>query len=615
MIGGERTIRHLNTLEIPQPQTTLILLLLGGAIAQLLSAWLRLPSIVLLLLTGFLLGPEVLGYVQPSFLDAFRPTVIQLLVAIIMFEGGLSLRLKEMKEHGRVVRNLLTFGVILTFLGGFAAAFFLMNLTAREAAVFASLTVVTGPTVILPLLKRLNAQESIQSILKWEGILIDPLGSILTVLCLDLALAPDFHISKLAAGFAYRIILGVLLGITAGFVTGWLYRWRFLLGHAIGELGGTLGLALALCVYGISDAILPESGLIAVTAFGLWLGHTKFPFKHEIMAFKEQVTTVAISTAFVWLSSSIRLSDLTGILPSGLLTVAVLLFGVRPASVWLSSWGSELSFREKTFLSLIAPRGIVAASFAFFAADSLAQAKPGTGAILVPLTFLTIILSVLWTGFLGSPLASLLKVRKPHPRGLLLVGANSFARWVALQLSGRIQEIKLIDTDETNIRLASQEGLFVYHGDATQLNILEKLDLKGIGKLLAATGQRDTNIFSCQIAGRILGYDRIFRLEARERDRREQEVGAETWGSPLTSIPLKASELLDLAENNRLWGTWKKQKSWWPTPPPDTTPTGPWTLLAVHKGSVLFPTEGRIPRGADILEIQATPPNEKKVVS
>lgn len=596
-------------LPLPQPQSTLIFILLGGALAQLLSAWLRLPSILFLLFLGFALGPEGAGWVQPALLEPFRPAAIQLLVAIIMFEGSLSLRLREVREHGGMVRDLLTLGLGLTFLGAFASCRWIMGTGFREALVFASLMVVTGPTVILPLLKRLGAQDRVQSILKWEGILIDPLGGILTVLCLDLALSPDLHPVPLALGFAVRIGLGIALGLAAGYVAGWLFRWRFLLGHGIGELGGMLGLALALAVYGGSETLLPESGLIAVTAFGLRLGHTKFPFKHEIVTFKEQVTTVAISTAFVWLASSIRVSDLSGVLPLGAWVVAVLLFVVRPIAVWASDGRGEVSAREKGFLSLIAPRGIVAASFAFFAADRLNEAGGSGGQILVPLTFLVIIASVLWAGLLGGPLAALFGVKKPRPRGLLLVGANAFGRWLAHRLEGRLPEIRLVDPREEFCRTAESEGLLAHLGNPTDQEFLKGLDLRGVGKALAATASRDSNILSCQIAGRFLGPDHVFRLDAREPGRREREAGSETWGTPLTDLPFTAAELVSLAEEGRIVGEWRRQESWWFRVPSDPPRSGPWILLAVHRGRVLFPGEARFPRGAEILQVRVMNPH------
>lgn len=596
----------LRALPLEQPLATFVFTVAGGAIAQLVSAWMRLPSIVFLLLAGILLGPEVLGWVQPGFLEGNVSSYVRMLVVIILFEGSMALRFYEVRTHGKMVRRLVTLGAAVTFVLTLGATKLFMDVSWMQAVLFGSLMVVTGPTVIIPLLKRLKAHERVHSILKWEGILTDPVGGILAVLCLEFFLSKEVGLLDTLGGFGSRLLVGSLLGAAAGWAIGWLFRKRFLLGRAVEELGGMLGIAFALLLYAVCETVLHESGLIGATVLGIFLGHTKFPYKHQIVMFKEQVTTVAISVAFVLLAASIRLESVTGVLPGGLFTVLALMFVVRPVGIWLCALGTNLNWREKLFLSLIAPRGIVAVTFAFLVGDILARRDPLHEPVLVPLVFLACSTTVLFSGLLGVPLGRILGVNEEEPRGLLVVGANAFARQLSRALASRGVGIRILDNNLRECQKAGQEGWHVYHGDPTDQRFMRQLDVKGVSKLLAVTPYRENNILTCQIGARLMDNDRVFRFDARPLEKRTDEAGSETWGLPISHVGPTPAELVALAEEGRLTFEWKPLEQALARFP-EPTGEGPWVLGALHKDRFFFTGERVLPKGAEALVMALKP--------
>ncbi|MFN2431549.1 MAG: cation:proton antiporter [Gemmatimonadota bacterium] len=578
---------------IHQPLATFVFTLLGGGLAQLVAAWLSLPSIVFLLAFGVLLGPGLLGWVQPAVI-ANLPTYVELMVAVILFAGAQHLRLAEVRAHGRMVLHLLTVGLLTTFVLTALATRAILGVGWSVAVLFGALMVVTGPTVVLPLLKRIPIKENLHSILKWEGILIDPLGVILTVFVLELVLAEQPSLASTAALFGSRVLLGGALGLAAGSVVALGFRRRFFLGHHVQEIGGLAGVAVILLFYGLAESVFRESGLVCVTVAGLVLGNTSFPYKKEISAFHEQVTVVALSVLFILLAANVPLRSLGDVLRPGLVLVGVMMLAVRPASVFVSALGTELSIREKTLLALTAPRGVVAASFAFLLSQVLEEEGRSDAAVLVPTAFLVIVTTVLLNGVLGRTLARALGVYEGERRGLLIVGANALGRLVAREVSSRGVQVRLVDKSGGEVAAARAAGFPAHQGDATDPDFLEETDLKGIGKVLALTPNQEVNILACAAAARFVGDDHVFRLDDRRAATSGERGAEESWGLPLAAVTATPAELQASAHAGRLSARWdgSGRRHGLPEAPNETPTALGWPLLGVRPDStVVFPGE------------------------
>ena len=579
---------------IPQPLSTFVLTLVGGGAAQLVAAWLRLPSIVFLLVFGVVLGPDVLGWVQPGVIANFRH-YIELMVAVILFTGAMSLRVEEIQAHGRMVAKLLSVGLLATAILTALATRIVLGAPWYVAALFGTLMSVTGPTVVLPLLKRISLRENLHSILKWEAILIDPLGVIATILTLEFILAEQPSLIATLTLLATRVTVGGLLGLAAGLLIAWSLRRRFFLGHDVEELGGLASIALALLFYGAAEGYHHGTGLVTVVVAGTVLGNAEFPYKREITAFKEQVTVVALSILFILLAANVRLAELQAIAGPGTALVAVMMLAIRPASVFLSGTRTRIALREELMLALTAPRGVVAASFAYLIAQHMAEGGRGDASVLVPLSFLVISATVLFSGLLGEPLARLLGVHTGERRALLIVGANHLGRLIAREVASRGVAVRLVDKNSAEVARSRDAGLVAHQGDATDPAFLEEIDLGEVGRVLALTRNEEANMLACAAAADLVGRDAVFRLDDRTQPDVVETGHHESLGQPIAEITASPQELNDAARSRRLRAVWDGAGQAAPG-------AWRWPLLRVlPNGSVAFAGESRFepPRAAD----------------
>ena len=462
-----------------------------GIAAQWLAWKLRFPSILFLLVFGFIAGP-VTGFLHPDKLlgDLLLP-IVSISVALILFEGGLTLRLKELREVGTVVFILIFIGAFITWFIAAASAHYILHLDLRLSILLGAILVVTGPTVIGPLLRHVRPLKRVGTILKWEGIMIDPVGAILAVLVFEAILAGEISeaSSVIILGITKTLIIGGILGFGMARLLIFLLR-KFLIPDILQE---SVALVLVITAFVFSNLLQPESGLLTVTLMGLFIDNQKYVSIKHIIEFKENLRVIIISSIFILLAARLELNDFQKFDLTTFAFIGVLIFIARPVSVFISTIGSKLNWRERTFISWMAPRGIVAAAVsAVFALKLSGSAIPGTE-MLVPVTFLVIVVTVTVYGLTASPIAKLLKVAQSKPQGVLFVGAHQWARALAKILKVNNINVMMVDTNRANIASARLEGITAYLGSILSEHITDELDLDGIGRLIALTSNDEAN--------------------------------------------------------------------------------------------------------------------------
>jgi NhaP-type Na+/H+ or K+/H+ antiporter len=589
-----------------------ILLVFGGIGAAALGcqwlAWrLKLPAILFLLLTGILVGP-VLGLLDP--LEMFGPLLmplVSLAVALILFEGSLTLHLSEWREIGSVVHRLVTIGALSTWVVIAVATHWLLGFDWLLAILFGSLTLVTGPMVIVPMLRVVRPKASIANILRWEGIVIDPIGALLAVVVYSfiIARASGDGWSQSLLTFGGVIVCGSLCGIAGGWVLGTIIRRQWLPEylHNLAALAAVLGIFIA------ANEVMNESGLLAVTLMGMWLANMKGVDVRDILHFKENLSVLLISGLFILLAARLDLNALIALGPLVLILLLIIQLIARPLNVMLSTAGSSLSWRERALLAWIAPRGIVAAAVSAIFAIRLDEAGHEGALLLVPLTFAVIIGTVVLQSATARPLARLLKVAEPAPSGFLIVGANGPARTVGKALQQLGSRVLLTDSSWENIRAARMDGLPTYFGNPASQHADAHLDLVGLGHLLTLSPSGELNTVATMRFRHDFGHQRMFGVASGQDSRRTDKhrasrkhrgrlLGSEgmTYGK-LASLLSQGAELysthlteeFDLEDYRELHGDratllFIRDASGWVhvvTPGSSLKPSAGWTLLAL----------------------------------
>lgn len=479
-------------------QTILITLtgiIVTGIGAQWLAWRLKVPAILFLLGIGLFLGP-VTGLLNPNALlgDLLFP-LVSLAVAVILFEGALTLRFKELKGVGSAVWLLVTLGAFVTWVIASYAAYYFVGLDPLVAALFGAIVIVTGPTVIVPLLRIVRPSVKVSTILRWEGIIIDPIGAVVAVLVFEYILTratplhADAGLTAVIVPFLQLIGVGLVLGLTGGYLLGQVLRRHWLPEYLI----NVVVLAAVLAVFTMSNVLAEESGLIAVTAMGILLANMRGVPLTDILHFKESLTVLLISGLFILLAARIEPAMFSAIGFGALLVLLAVQFVAQPLKVWLSTVGSGLSWREKLLMAWIGPRGIVAAAISgLFALKLDQQGIPGAEA-LVPLTFIVIFGTVVSASLTARPLATYLGAAQPEDKGVLMVGINAFSRMLAQALKKQGYRVILADSNYADIRSARMEGLETFYGNPVSEAADRRLDLVGIGRLFAVSGLPEIN--------------------------------------------------------------------------------------------------------------------------
>ncbi|KMM85962.1 NhaP-type Na+/H+ or K+/H+ antiporter [Pseudomonas taetrolens] len=589
-----------------------ILLAFGGiGIAALGCQWLawrlKLPAILFLLLTGIVVGP-VLGWLDPQeLLGPLLMPLVSLAVALILFEGSLTLHVSEWREIGSVVHRLVTVGALSTWAVITLATHWLLGFDWLLALLFGTLTLVTGPTVIVPMLRVVRPKASIANILRWEGIVIDPIGALLAVVVYSFIIsrAAGDGLSHSLLTFGGVILCGSLFGLVGGWVLGHILRRQWLPEylHSLATLAAVLGIFIA------SNQIMHESGLLAVTLMGMWMANMKGVDVRHILHFKENLSVLLISGLFILLAARLDLNAMIALGPVVLVLLLIIQFIARPLNVLLSTFGSKLNWRERALLAWIAPRGIVAAAVSAIFAIRLDQAGHEGALLLVPLAFAVIIGTVVLQSATARPLARLLKVAEPAPSGFLIVGANGPARVVGKALQHLGSRVLLTDSNWENIRAARMENLPTYFGNPASQHAEAHLDLVGLGHLLALSPSGELNALAAMRFRHEFGHQRLYALVSGQESQRTDKHRAshEHRGQALGDRALTYSQLANaLNQGAELYSTqltenftWEdyqalhgpratllfaRDSSGWVyvvTPERDLKPGPGWTLLAL----------------------------------
>jgi NhaP-type Na+/H+ or K+/H+ antiporter len=504
-------------------------LLASIGVLSLFCQWLawrvRMPAILFLLAGGIASGP-MLGYLNPEdvFGDLLFP-MVSLAVAIILFEGSLTLRFAEIRGHGKMVRNLLPIGAIVTGTIGTLSTHYILGISWEIALLFGAISIVTGPTVIAPLLRSVRPSSKLANILQWEGIIIDPIGALLAVLVFEgiVSWGQGNVFGHSLYIFAKTIAVGTFLGAAAGYLNGQVLRkhWIPQYLHNAGTLTFMLG------VYALSNELAHESGLLTVTIMGIWMANMKQVPVDSILEFKESLSVLLISALFIILAARIEFSAIAELGWGLAWVLAILMLVARPLSIFLSAIGTNLNWREKLFLSWIAPRGIVAAAVSALFAFQLQKVGYDGAEAIVPLVFMLIIATVTIQSLTARPLANLLNVAEPSEFGFLILGANPVARMIGLTLKKHEVPVVLTDTNWENVRQARMENLQVYFGNPVSEHASNQLDLTGVGNLLVISPYKHMNSLATYHFLDWFGDNSVYSLAEGDQDQKARHQTAE----------------------------------------------------------------------------------------
>lgn len=515
---------------------TLTLILLLGVAAQWVGWRFKIPAILILLCAGFLAGP-VTGIIQPDamFGDVLFP-VVSAAVAVILFEGGLSLNLSELKGTASTVVRFVTVGVIVTWTLAGLLAWSVLGLDPLFAALFGAMLTVTGPTVIGPMLRTIRPRGRVKNIAKWEGILNDPIGVILAVLVFEAVLAGGME--NAPEHMAFGIIKTLFIGVggsalaAGAMIVAIRKKWvpEFL--HNI------FVLALTLTVFGASNYLQEESGLLTVTLLGIILANQRYFDIRHITEFKENLQVVLISSLFIVLAARVDPATFSTVGLDSLLFLVALIFVVRPLSVLASTAGTRTTFREGILLSLLAPRGIVAVALTSLFAIKLGalgdEAMAASAERLLAEMLVVVLGTVLFYGLSAPRAASALGLSNLSPQGVLLVGAHTWARYLAAELKALEVPVMLIDANRHHTALAEQEELHANCGNVFSEEFLKTLDFSDLGHVVALTSNDEVNAIARNSLADFFERSEIYHLTPHE-DTRDPYGEAEVIGNPAFS--------------------------------------------------------------------------------
>lgn len=536
-------------MEIPD---LLMLGLIGmlGFSCQILAWRIKVPAILFLLLTGIILGP-VTGLFDPDALFGdFLFSFISLCVAVILFEGSLTLKRSELKGIGSTVRNMVTYGAFINAAITTIAVHYITSLSWSISALFGAIMVVTGPTVIMPILQSVRPNLMISRTLRWEGIIIDPLGALFAVLIFEWIVAQQTGSDWLhvLAVFSQTIFIGTLFGILAGYCLGLLLRHHLIPKY----LQNFAALAFVTGAFSLSNTLMHESGLLAVTIMGIWLVNMRGVNTKDILSFKESLTLMFVSALFIILSARVDLNALYAIGWGAVGVFLVVQLVSRPVKVFVSTIGSKFTFKERIFLSWVGPRGIVAAAVSVVFAIKLEQLNMENAELLVPLAFSVIIGTVLLQGLTARPLAKLLGVESPENKGVLIIGANPVSIVVAEALNKIGLKTLLCDSHWEDISAARMKGLDTYYGNPVSDHAEMNLELNGFKTMLGLSRHSATNNTTALRFKEDFGVKNVFTLPSEEElNSHEKHVVSESYkGHTLFGANITYTKLNALVNKN-----------------------------------------------------------------
>ncbi|MCT8339317.1 cation:proton antiporter [Flavobacteriaceae bacterium TK19130] len=496
-----------------------------GILAQWVAWKFKIPAILPLILIGLFVGPistllseDGSQWIQPIwngekglFPGEGLFYFVSLAIGIILFEGGLTLRRGEISKVGPVIGKLISLGSAVTFIGAGVAAHYVFGLDWRISFLFAALIIVTGPTVITPILRNIPLKKDVSAVLKWEGILIDPIGALVAVLVFEfISVEGDAGFTKQAlVEFGKILLIGFSFGIAGGYALYIAIKKKWIPHYLL----NVVALSVVLLIFVESDLFAHESGLLSVVVMGMFLGNSDLPNLKELLYFKESLSVLLISILFILLAANIDLQDLLLVYNwKTAILLAIIIFFLRPLGVFLSTVGSTLKTNEKMFISWVGPRGIVAAGIAsLFGTKLVNQGVPGAEYI-TPLVFVVVLVTVLLNATTARYFASIVGVFLKSSEGIVVIGASKVSRLIGTYLEKNGRHVVLVDTNRLNIEKAKELGLEAINANIFSDDLTDNIELNDVGFLLAMTGNDEINKQALTRFGDSLGENGSYRL-------------------------------------------------------------------------------------------------------
>ena len=496
-----------------------------GICAQWIAWRFKLPAILPLILIGLLVGPISTLYTEDGH-KLIEPIwngekglfpgdglyyFVSLAISIILFEGGLTLKRAEIENVGPVITKLITVGTLVTFVAAGIAAHFVFDLSWKISFLFSGLIIVTGPTVITPILRNIPLKKDISAVLKWEGILIDPIGALVAVLVFEFISVGEGQAYTKTAMIEFGKIL--LFGTTFGFTFAHALAFAIKRKYIPHYLLNVVSLSVVLLVFVESDIFAHESGLLAVVVMGMVMGNMNLPNIKELLYFKESLSVLLISILFILLAANINISDMELIYTwQSVALFLIIVFLIRPLGVFLSTRGSTLKFNEKMFIGWVGPRGIVAAGIAsLFGSKLLAKGEPGAEYI-TPLVFMIVLGTVLLNATTARLFAKVVGVFLKHSEGILIIGGSKVSRLIGNYLKNNNRHVVLIDNNPGNVEHAKKIGLEAITANIYSDTLTDNIELNDVGYLLVMTGNAEINNYAINQFKDQFGENGAFRL-------------------------------------------------------------------------------------------------------
>nr|WP_255561455.1 sodium:proton antiporter [Pseudohoeflea sp. DP4N28-3] len=521
----------------------------AGIAAQWFAWRLGLPAIVLLLAAGFAAGPAT-GFLNPAadFGEIYRP-IISLAVAIILFEGGLTLNFREIAETSKAVRRIILIGGPVTWVLTALSAHYIGGLSWATAIVLGAILIVTGPTVIMPLLRQAQLTARVASLLRWEAIINDPIGALCAVIAFEVVLV--FIGQHAAESLALQIVLGGGLAVGLGYLGAKLIAWSFIRGHVPEFLKQPVLFAIVILVYAVTNAALEEAGLLTVTIMGVVLANERIASLTDMRRFKETITTMLVSAVFIMLTASLTLADLAELDLYAVLFVASLLLIIRPLAIFAATANSGISVKERVLSAWIAPRGVVAVAVAGLFGTLLADAGIADASRMVTFTFAVVVTTIVLHGFTLGPLATLLGLKKMSRPGLLIVGGSRWSTALAAKLKEHDIPVLLADMNWNHLSRARLADVPVYFGEVLSENAHHTIEPTRYTNLIAATDNDAYNALVCTNFAPELGRSHVFQIGRDEGDKEHRALSFTIGGRPLAKPGLTFQEFRE--RFNRGW--------------------------------------------------------------
>lgn len=504
---------------------SIVIVISLGIFSQWLAWRIQWPSIVIMSVAGLLIGP-IFGLINPQeALGELYSPLISLAVALILFEGSTSLDVRELRGISKSVSRIVTIGTFIAWICGSLAAHYIAGLSLEIAFIIGGLFVVTGPTVIIPLLRQAKLTSRVSSVLKWEGIIVDPIGPLLALFAYEIikiTSSDSFSYGDFIPFFGdalLAVIVGIVIGILVSFLAGkgWFPEY----------LKSPITFCFVLICFTIGEAIMHETGMLAVTIMGLTLARTK-KYVHSISSithFMENISVMLTSTVFILLTASLTKETILEIFTWPILTfVIVMLFVVRPLSIWISTIGTEMTVKEKALVGWIAPRGIVALTVSGYFAGILMEDGYSNASILTSLTLALVFITVCAHGFSIGPIAKKLGLANTEATGVIMVGASSFSIALANHLKEMGTPVLITDTSNSRLDQAIRLGISTYHGEILSEQSEFDIDMTPYDFMLSMTGDAAYNALVCQSYIPEFGYKNIYALPSNTQIARNNEI-------------------------------------------------------------------------------------------